>query len=124
MQSRIRDGVKLHYYEEGQGNPPLLFVHGSGCDHTDFAPQIAHFRHRHRVVAVDLRGHGRSDTPSGGYTIPDFADDIAWLCAALPLERPVVIGHSMGGQIARHSRRYRGAQTLLAAVPAMTSDME
>ena len=59
MQCRVRDRVALCYHEEGDGDPPLLFVHGLGCDHTDFARQIEYFRHRHRVVAVDLRGHGR-----------------------------------------------------------------
>lgn len=92
--------VSLFYEEASGGAPPLVLVHGWGCDHTFMAPQRAAFRGRHRVVAVDLRGHGRSDKPQQPYTIPAFADDIAWVCRALALERPVVIGHSMGGAIA------------------------
>ena len=95
-----RDGVKLFYTEAGVGEPPVLLVHGWTCDHTYFAPQFGHFSTNHRVVAVDLRGHGQSDKPEQDYTMAGFADDLAWLCGALGLSKPVVIGHSMGGVIA------------------------
>jgi pimeloyl-ACP methyl ester carboxylesterase len=95
-----RDGVALYYEDDGQGDPPILLVHGWCCDHTYFAPQFERYQREHRVVAVDLRGHGRSDTPEQDYTMAGFADDLAWLCAELGLTRPVVIGHSMGGVIA------------------------
>jgi pimeloyl-ACP methyl ester carboxylesterase len=52
------------------------------------------------VIAVDLRGHGASDKPEQDYTMAGFADDLNWLCAQLGIERPVVVGHSMGGVIA------------------------
>ena len=95
-----RDGVKLFFQEGGGGTPPLLFVHGWTCDHTYLAPQFEYFRDAHRVVAVDLRGHGQSDKPQQDYTMAGFADDIVWLCGRLKLEKPVVLGHSMGGVIA------------------------
>ena len=69
-------------------------------DHTYFASQFEHFRRHHRTVAVDLRGHGQSDKPQQDYTIPGFADDLAWMCRQLGISRPVVVGHSMGGMIA------------------------
>jgi pimeloyl-ACP methyl ester carboxylesterase len=95
-----RDGVKLFYEEAGAGDPPMVFVHGWTCNHSYFAPQFDHFKARHRVVAVDLRGHGASDQPEHGYTMAGFADDVAWMCVELGVDRPVVIGHSMGGVIA------------------------
>jgi pimeloyl-ACP methyl ester carboxylesterase len=64
------------------------------------APQFAHFQETHRVIAVDLRGHGQSDKPEQDYTMAGFADDLVWLCGQLAVEKPVVIGHSMGGVIA------------------------
>lgn len=100
MRSLRRDGVAL-FYEEAQGDkPPTLLVHGWCGDHTHFAPQFEHFARRgHRVVAMDLRGHGESDKPHQSYTVQLFADDLAWMCAQLGLEKPVVIGHSMGGVV-------------------------
>lgn len=100
MNQLSRDGVALAYEEAGSGAPPLVFVHGAYCDHTDFAPQIEHFRRDHRVVAVDLRGHGESDKPEQEYTVAGFADDLAWLCRELGIHKPVVAGHSLGGMVA------------------------
>jgi pimeloyl-ACP methyl ester carboxylesterase len=98
MSSLERDGVTLFYEEAGEGEAPVLLVHGWCCDHAYFAPQFEHFARRgHRVVAVDLRGHGRSDKPHQHYVMQLFADDLAWTCERLDLARPVVVGHSMGG---------------------------
>lgn len=100
MAELARDGVRLVYHEAGAGEPPIVFVHGWCCDHTYFAPQFEHFRGSHRVIAVDLRGHGASDKPEGEYAITTFADDVAWLGGQLRLDKPVIVGHSMGGVIA------------------------
>jgi pimeloyl-ACP methyl ester carboxylesterase len=96
MQKLNRDGVMLAYEEAGSGAPPILFIHGFGGNHSHFAPQFDHFRHSHRVVAIDRRGHGQSDKPEQAYTITAFADDLAWLCRELGLYKPVVVVHSMG----------------------------
>jgi len=95
-----RDGRPLFYREEGSGGPPILLVHGWCCDHTYMAPQIEHLARAHRVIAPDLSGHGRSDASAQLYTMRGFADELAWLASHLGLDRPVVIGHSMGGGIA------------------------
>lgn len=100
MKHLVRDGVKLCFEETGSGSPPIVFIHGWTCNHTYFAPQREHFAKRHRVVSVDLRGHGDSDKPKQTYTISAFADDIAWSCGQLGLAKPVVVGHSMGGMVA------------------------
>jgi pimeloyl-ACP methyl ester carboxylesterase len=100
MQFLSRDGVRLGYEEQGSGSPPMLLVHGWSCDHTHFAPQAEHFSKRHRVISVDLRGHGASDVPEQEYSMAGFADDLAFLCEQLDVNRPVVVGHSMGGVIA------------------------
>ena len=100
MQSLERNGVRLAFDTAGSGAPPILFVHGWCCDHSHFAPQVEHFKRRHRVVAVDLRGHGESDKPQDPYTMASYADDLAWLSDRLGLQRVVVVGHSMGGVVA------------------------
>ena len=96
-----RDGVKLCSDEAGPGGDaaPLVLVHGWTCCQGHMAPQFSHFGRTRRVVSLDLRGHGASDV-TGPFTIEAFADDVAWLCGALHLQRPVVVGHSMGGMIA------------------------
>lgn len=95
-----RDGVALYVEERGMGDPALLLVHGIACDHRFLSPQAEHFSEEHRVVSLDLRGHGSSDAPASGYGLEDHLDDLVWLCERLGLARPVVIGHSLGGVLA------------------------
>lgn len=111
-----RDGVALYYEEAGKGAPPILLVHGFVGDRTQLAPQFEHFQARHRVVAVDRRGHGRSDKPVREYTHELFADDLAWMCDQLGLDQPVIVVHSLGGlglEIARRHPHLPGALVLL-----------
>jgi pimeloyl-ACP methyl ester carboxylesterase len=74
----------------------MLFVHGYSCDSHDWIWQLPHFAWSRRVIAVDLRGHGRSSAPAGGYETTIFAQDIAALLARLDTGPVVAIGHSMG----------------------------
>ncbi|MEI9984498.1 MAG: alpha/beta hydrolase [Aliidongia sp.] len=98
-----RDGVSLAHFEAGPvspEDPPLLLINGWTGDHGIFTSQINHFSRTRRVVAVNLRGHGASEGPRQEYTMAGFADDIAWQSRRLGLDKPVVIGHSLGGAIA------------------------
>jgi pimeloyl-ACP methyl ester carboxylesterase len=92
--------LTLYYERAGSGEPELLFVHGWCCDHSAFQPQFDYFVRTHSVTALDLRGCGQSDCPETGYNIRDFADDLARFCAEVKIEKPAVIGHSLGGMIA------------------------
>ena len=100
MAELTREGVRLHYVDEGSGAPAFIFVHGWCCNYTFFQPQFDHFKSSHRVVAIDLRGCGASDRPEDGYDIPTLADDVAAVSTGLGLSRPVLVGHSLGGMIA------------------------
>jgi pimeloyl-ACP methyl ester carboxylesterase len=100
MGKLMREGMALYFEEAGKGTPPLLFIHGLGGDHTLFAPQFDRFRREHRVVAIDLRGHGQSDALQQDYTVTGLADDMAWMCYELGLYQPVFVGHGMGGIVA------------------------
>lgn len=123
----VHDGVELVIGEAGHGDPALLFLHPTAADHTFFRPQVAEFGGRHRVVAVDQRGHGESGKPVGPYTPTAFAEDTAFVIDRLGLDRPVVIGSSMGGAVglelaARHPDIVRGLVLFnrsIAANPAM-----
>jgi 3-oxoadipate enol-lactonase len=99
MPTTTVNGIKLNYASDGQG-PPLLFIHGLGGSLEDWQPQVAHFTKEYRVIALDLRGHGRSDKPAGGYSMQLFASDIAALIKSLRLGPVHVVGISLGGGIA------------------------
>ena len=104
-----RGEVRLAFDDEGSGSPPLVFVHGIGSNGRFWSSQVEHFRRRHRVLAVDLRGHARSDSPEQAYTIRGFADDVGWVCSELGVELPLVIGHSLGGLVALELAATRSA---------------
>jgi pimeloyl-ACP methyl ester carboxylesterase len=97
MATIVLKGTKLAFEARGAGRPAFVFVHGWACDRSFFAPQAEHFARRHRVVSVDLRGHGKSDKPPGPYSIAAYADDIAYIIEQLGLGKTVAVGHSMGG---------------------------
>ncbi len=116
-----RDSIKLSYEETGSGGPPMLFVHGFGGGALHFSAQLEHFRRRARCVAVDRRGHGKSDTPEGPYTIPAIAEEVGWTIRELGLSRPVVVVHSMGAiglELSAQSPELMSALVILDA-PAM-----
>jgi len=91
-------GVELHFSEEGSGRP-LVLVHGWSMSAAAFAPVIAPLAERGRVIALDLRGHG-SSTVAGGQGLAEHARDLVAVFEALDLRDAVVVGWSMGGQVA------------------------
>jgi pimeloyl-ACP methyl ester carboxylesterase len=92
---------KLYYTEVGTGRN-LMFIHGWSCDSHDWSWQLPQFESKYRTVAIDLRGHGSSEvTPSGTYKPDDFVADLETLISTkYKGQKFVLIGHSMGGQIA------------------------
>lgn len=90
------DGVTLAYEDWGHGKP-ILFVHSWALDSQMWAPHMLHFNAMGmRTIAMDRRGHGRSDRPYGGYDYDRLADDLAALIEHLDLRELTLIGHSMG----------------------------
>jgi pimeloyl-ACP methyl ester carboxylesterase len=93
--------VRLAYETSGAGEPPMLFVHGWSCDRSYFAAQFAAFAASHAVASLDLRGHGDSGCPaSDDYQVENFADDVLAVARAAGFDRPVIVGHSLGGLVA------------------------
>ena len=90
----------LAYSDIGAGDPALVLIHGWCCNRDHFRLQADHLKQQHRVLSVDLPGHGGSAAPADGYSIPVLATEIAALIRELALDRPVVVGHSLGGLIA------------------------
>ena len=93
------NGVTLHVEEHGSGTPVIL-IHGGLSSGRRWDAVWPHLMGDCRVIVPDSRGHGRSTNPSGKLLYPQLADDVAALIEALGLVRPIVGGHSDGGQVA------------------------
>ncbi|WP_426140615.1 alpha/beta fold hydrolase [Pseudomonas sp. DWP3-1-2] len=92
------DGCTLHYEEYGQG-APLLLLHGLGSSCRDWEYQIPALAAHYHVIAMDMRGHGRSDKPRERYSIRGFSGDVLGLMEHLNLPAVHLVGLSMGGMI-------------------------
>jgi pimeloyl-ACP methyl ester carboxylesterase len=115
------DGLRLHYLDEGTG-PVLLLIHGlSGQMHNFTHSLLGRLRHDFRVVILDRPGSGYSTRPAGApATIGAQAQTISRFCEVLGLDRPLVVGHSLGGAIAlalavNHPERVGGLALLAPA---------
>lgn len=97
--ARSADGVAIHYETQGSGAPALVFVHGWAIDGRYWDGQVPVFARSHRVVTLDLAGHGRSGRGRKDWTVAAFAQDVRAVVEALNLERVVLIGHSMSGNV-------------------------
>ncbi|MFF4600938.1 alpha/beta fold hydrolase [Amycolatopsis sp. NPDC001370] len=115
--------VELFYTDQGAGEPVLL-VHGLGCDSHDWLFQHDAFAARHRVIAPDLRGHGRSSAPESGYRPQELAADLAALLDTLGTGPVIAIGHSLGGNVASALAVARPdlVRAVVAADPAYGTD--
>ncbi|MDC0767500.1 alpha/beta fold hydrolase [Streptomyces sp. HD] len=89
----------LHAHDYGGDGPQLVLLHGYGRSFTDWDASAAHLTAGHRVLAVDLPGHGRSPGTSS-WTIPTVVRDIADTLDAHGVPEAVVVGHSLGGLVA------------------------
>src|SRR5438874_9374588 len=96
---RSADGVPIHYETRGQGEPALVFVHGWAIDSRYWDAQVPVFARDHRVVTLDLAGHGRSGRDRKDWTVAAFGQDVRAVVEALKLPKVVLIGHSMSGNV-------------------------
>lgn len=87
-----------HVQMEGEG-PDVLLLHGAGASTHSWAPLIEYLANGHRVIALDLPGHGWTRSPRGRARLGDVADDIANLCAQEGWVPDLIIGHSAGGAV-------------------------
>jgi pimeloyl-ACP methyl ester carboxylesterase len=94
----LPDGVRLSLCDAGSGRP-IVMLHGWSQTAAMFHHQIAEFSSAARVIAPDLRGHGQSDKPEGGYRVPALARDLKALLDHLSIESADVIGWSMGAAV-------------------------
>lgn len=106
MKVHTREPYEIHYVDEGRGFPVLL-IHGLAGDHQAWLPQIERWSPRHRIIAPDTRGAGRSTQVDEPVTLTELADDFISLLEALAIKRCHVVGRSMGGCIGQIIARKR-----------------
>jgi pimeloyl-ACP methyl ester carboxylesterase len=94
------NGVQLFYQFNGEGEVPLVFVHGSWDSHNEWDSLVPHLSDSFRILTYDRRGHSQSERPSGQGSIEEDVDDLAALIENLGLAPAWVAGNSFGTSIA------------------------
>lgn len=123
-----KDGVNIFYKDWGSKEAqPIVFHHGWPLSADDWDNQMLFFlAEGYRVIAIDRRGHGRSDQVSEGHDMDHYASDASAVVESLDLRNAVHVGHSTGGgQVARYVAQYGQPQgrvakaVLVSAVPPL-----
>ena len=123
-----KDGVNIYYKDWGPKEAqPIVFHHGWPLSADDWDNQMLFFlAEGYRVIAIDRRGHGRSDQVSEGHDMDHYAADASAVVESLDLRNAVHVGHSTGGgQVARYVAQYGQPQgrvakaVLVSAVPPL-----
>ncbi len=96
--------ITLYHQEKGENEKgdkePLILLHGNGEDGTYFKHQMDYFSDRYRVIALDTRGHGRSQRGTAPFTIKQFSSDLNEFMIGLGISNAVILGFSDGANIA------------------------
>lgn len=92
--------INISYDDLGEGSVPIIFLHGFPFDKSMWKVQLEHFSSSQRVIAVDIRGFGKSTDEISSLSIDLFGNDLIHFMDALGFEKAIVCGLSMGGYIA------------------------
>lgn len=95
--------IKLNYQLEGEGEIPLIFLHGLGGTFQDYDVLTSIFRKNFKILRFDLRGFGKSEKPLlPRYDTELWANDLDDLMTFLKIKKAILVGHSLGGRVACH----------------------
>lgn len=112
----IREGCTLRFWLTGPAERPLIvFTHAAGIDHREWKDTLTMIAQEFRVLCWDVRGHGKSRPTSNPFTLSRATDDLLALLDSLRVNRVILVGHSMGGNISQEVI-FRAPQRVQAAV--------
>lgn len=97
-----KDGMKIHYYRTGGDKPPVILNHGAGDDGLCWTRVAKVLNTDYDLILPDARGHGKSSSGHGDYSVSARITDLDAIVDTLDLERPVIGGHSLGAETALH----------------------
>ncbi|NKB22754.1 MAG: alpha/beta fold hydrolase [Alphaproteobacteria bacterium] len=93
------EGVQVYYEVAGEGTP-FVMLHANPCDHRMWMYQISHFARHYRVIALDMRGYGRTDKVETPYSFEELVQDVISVCEQESVTSGILAGASMGSKIA------------------------
>jgi pimeloyl-ACP methyl ester carboxylesterase len=102
------DGSSISYGVKGQGEITVVFVHCWTCNHEFWKPQIEYFSKAHKVVWLDLAGHGLSSSTRKEYKMTSFGKDVAEVVNKVGGNKVILVGHSMGGPVSIEAAKILG----------------
>jgi pimeloyl-ACP methyl ester carboxylesterase len=117
---KLRDGVPLAYVDRGAGEPALVFVHCGNCRMEIWKETLDAFAPAHRVIAMDLAGHGRSGAQRERWSLDALGADVAALVEHLGPKKVILVGNSLGGPVALEAARRLGKERVLGVVAVDT----
>ena len=117
MKILIKD-ININYEVSGVG-PPLIFLHGWGCNLNTFNNLTKQINEDFTVYQIDFPGFGLSEI-NGAYTIEEYANIIYEFCLSLAIVNPIVVGHSFGGRVAiKYASTYQVHKLVLVSTPGI-----
>ena len=91
------NGIRIHYWRiGGEGKPVMIMAHGITDYGLSWASLASKFENDYDIIMYDARGHGFSEKPEGPYSLHAHVEDLVGLIKALKIEKPILVGHSMG----------------------------
>jgi pimeloyl-ACP methyl ester carboxylesterase len=111
------NGINIHYLRTGGNKPSVVLLHGLMTNGSCWTNLAQGLENDYDVIMPDARGHGNSSAPDNGYSYNNLASDVLNLIDILKLDKPMLIGHSMGGMTAALVANKRCIRGLVLADP-------
>ena len=116
------DSVHIDYRVWGHGEPAVILIHGWACDEGYWSNQVDALKARYTVVAVNLAGHGASESNRTQWTMENYGQDVAAVARRINNQQIVLVGHSMGADVALEAARLMGDRVIgIIAVDSLKS---